>query len=179
MTEVTENQTTIDSLFEEWRTPLGADFVPYRNHVYRVFNLSVWWSAAVGVDVEKVAIAAAFHDIGIWLDGTFDYIEPSVVRAAKYLQDNGSEGWDDEVATMIRDHHKILATGADRTLIEAFRRADWLDVSLFALPTSHSRAGLRSLLEVFPRAGFHRRLVEIGLAWGKRHPFRPLPMLKL
>ena len=36
-----------------------------------------------------MAIAAAFHDIGIWTAGTFDYLEPSVRVAAAYLTGTG------------------------------------------------------------------------------------------
>ena len=30
-----------DRLFGEWKAQLGRDYLPYRNHVYRVFNLAL------------------------------------------------------------------------------------------------------------------------------------------
>jgi hypothetical protein len=62
---------------------------------------------------------------------------------------------------------------------ETARGLDPLDVCLFPLPTRIPRTLRAALLATFPRAGFHRRLVELGLTWGRRHPLRPLPMLKL
>ena len=64
-------------------------------------------------------------------------------------------------------------------IVEAFRRADWLDVCLFALPTRLPRTFLDKVVQVFPRAGFHPRLVVFTLRWVRQHPFRPLPMFKL
>jgi HD superfamily phosphodiesterase len=32
-------------------------------------------------DLEKIAAAAVFHDLGIWTDRTFDYIAPSIALA--------------------------------------------------------------------------------------------------
>lgn len=66
---------TIDSLFEEWKVQLGRDYLPYRNHVYRVFNLASTLVGTVGEELEKLAVASAFHDVGIWLDETFDYLK--------------------------------------------------------------------------------------------------------
>jgi HD superfamily phosphodiesterase len=74
---IIETHETIDGLLQEWRSDLGADHIAYRNHVYRVFNLSSRLACATGEDSEKLAVAAAFHDVGIWLDQTLDYLEPS------------------------------------------------------------------------------------------------------
>jgi hypothetical protein len=170
---------TIDALLDDWRDALGGDYTAYRNHAQRVFHLAASHSRASEHDRERLAIAAAFHDVGIWLDGTFDYIEPSARRAEHFLAGSGRPASIPLVCTMIREHHKITPwRGADAHLVEAFRRADWLDVCLFMLPTRIPSAQRSKILATFPRAGFHRRLVELGSAWGRRHPLRPLPMLK-
>ena len=79
---------TIDRVLHEHASELGHDFVAYRNHVYRVVNL-----CAVMVkdddDLEKIAVAAVFHDLGIWTNRTFDYIAPSIARAREYLTVHG------------------------------------------------------------------------------------------
>lgn len=178
--EVRESHPTIDRLLEEWRPNLGKDFVAYRNHVYRVFNIAAAALRAQATDIEKLAVAAAFHDAAIWLDGTFDYLEPSVHRAVAYLQAEDRLGWVQDVANMIRQHHKITPwRGEGDALVEAFRKADWLDVCFFLLPSRLSRRHLSRILGAFPRAGFHGRLVVLGGAWTVRHPLRPLPMMKL
>ena len=72
---------TIDEVLGDHASDLRHDFTAYRNHVYRVVNLC---TAIVGNrgDLEKVAVAAAFHDLGIWTNKTFDYLSPSMALAS-------------------------------------------------------------------------------------------------
>ena len=178
--KIIDSYPTIEKLFESWHDSLGRDFVPYRNHVYRVFNLAVALSDANGAGVEKLAVISAFHDVGIWLDNTFDYIEPSVTRASEFLLQHQLCAWISIVARAIRAHHKVFPwTGNGSNLVESFRRADWMDVCLLALPTRLSRGFVYSVLRTFPRKGFHYRLVVLSLPWILRHPLRPLPMFRL
>ena len=170
----------IDELFEKWKPALGGDYLAYRNHAYRVFNLSSALASATGEDQEKLALASAFHDIGIWLDHTFDYLAPSTQRAVGHLSKIGLESWTDGIVEMIEQHHKVFPWhGPEQKLVEAFRKADWLDVCLFSLPTLLERSFLMAVLRAFPRNGFHGRLVLLTLRWWCKHPFNPLPMLKL
>jgi hypothetical protein len=80
---------------------------------------------------------------------------------------------------MILDQHKVTASrGARDSLVELFRRADWIDVSRglrrFGLPRTFIAAvGAR-----WPSAGFHRRLVELTNDRFRKHPLSPLPMVK-
>lgn len=57
-----------------YATDLGDDFTAYRNHTYRVANLCVALSRTNAEQLEKIAMATAFHDLGIWTDHTFDYL---------------------------------------------------------------------------------------------------------
>jgi hypothetical protein len=129
--------------------------------------------------MEKVAVAAALHDIGIWTAGTFDYLEPSVRVADAYLARTGRARWAAEVDEMIREHHKLLPYRAhDDWLVEAFRRADLVDVSrifTFGLP----RTFLRAVFSTWPSLGFHRFLVKLTLRRWRGHPLSPLPMVRL
>jgi HD superfamily phosphodiesterase len=54
-------------------------FTAYKNHAYRVANLCVAFSSGDGAQLEKIATAAAFHDLGIWTNHTFDYLGPPYV----------------------------------------------------------------------------------------------------
>ena len=74
---------TLDAVLGAHAAALGRDFDGYRNHAYRVANLCLAQSPPSALDVEKIAIAAAFHDLGIWTDRTFDYLEPSVRLATR------------------------------------------------------------------------------------------------
>ena len=176
---VVETHRIIDELLEKWRPELGSDFLSYRNHVYRVFNFSRALAHAAGEDEEKLAIAAAFHDVGIWLDNTFDYLDPSTQHADDYLASIGRAAWAEDIRQMIEQHHKITPwRGPEQNLVEAFRQADWLDVCLLVLPTRLDRPFLAQVLRAFPRAGFHRMLLFQGLRWVWKHPLNPLPIIR-
>ena len=170
---------TIDEVLHSRASDLGHDFGAYRNHVYRVANLCAAMVEGRG-DLEKIAVAAVFHDLGIWTDKTFDYIAPSVALAREYLAARDRAAWIPEIEQMIADHHKITPSHANRgSLVEPFRRADWIDVTrglrTFGLP----RPLIRSVLAGWPSAGFHWRLVELTLDRLRTHPLTPLPMVKL
>jgi len=170
---------TLDAILARHAGEIGADFVGYRNHAYRVANLCLAHRPGSGDVVEKVAIASAFHDLGIWTDHTFDYLEPSVALAMQYLADTGQGPWGPEIAAMIREHHKITRYKGDpEWLVEAFRRADWTDVTLGALASGLPRTTIRDVQKAWPDAGFHRLLVRLELRHLARHPLNPLPVLR-
>jgi len=54
----------IESLLQNYKQVIGADYEKYRNYVYRVF-LNCILIDTVKSNEEKYAIAAVFHDIGI------------------------------------------------------------------------------------------------------------------
>jgi hypothetical protein len=80
-----ENIATLDRVLETHATELGEDFTAYRNHAYRVANLCVALNPGDSQVIEKIAIAAAFHDLGIWTARTFDYLAPSIELACSHL----------------------------------------------------------------------------------------------
>ena len=81
---------------------------------------------------------------------------------------------------MIREHHKLTRyRGETDRFVEAFRRADWVDVSMGLRRFGLSRGLVRGAYSMWPSAGFHRRLVELSLRQLRAHPLNPLPMVKL
>ena len=143
-------------------------------------NLCAALSAAEAKRLERIAIAAAFHDLGIWTDGTFDYLQPSIRLAAAHLARAGRPEWTPEVTAMIGEHHKLSRYRGDPDwLVEPFRRADWIDVSKGLLTWGLPRSLLREIGSAWPGEGFHRRLVQLSLRRLRTHPRSPLPMLKL
>jgi len=166
----------IESVLGSFRLQLGRDFAAYRGHVYRVFH---YCRALVGGEAHQaIAVAAVFHDIGIWADDTFDYLEPSRARARAFLAAQPVAPAA-EVESMIDLHHKLTRCppGAGE-LVEAFRRADLVDLSCGCIRFGLPRAFVRGVREVFPNAGFHAAIGRIGFCWLLRHPWRPLPMMK-
>lgn len=172
--------STLDDVLAAHATALGSDFVPYRNHAYRVANFCVEFADGSAETVQKVAIAAAFHDLGIWTDRTFDYLRPSMALAATHLAGSGRSEWVPEVESMILEHHRI-SPWRDRPdwLVEAFRKADWVDVSLGVLTYGLPRSLIRSAYATWPGAGFHRGLVRKTLKRVRTHPWSPLPMMRI
>ena len=171
---------TIDRVLDAHAASLARDFTPYRNHVYRVANFCAAHVSPDPIQLEKIAIAAAFHDLGIWTDGTFDYLDPSVSVARQYLLREGRDEWTNEITAMILEHHKLTPYRGDAgSLVERFRRADWTDVSMGVLRFGLPRAFVRNVSAAWPGAGFHRRLVQFELERLRTHPLRPLPMVKL
>jgi hypothetical protein len=170
----------LDELLHAHSAALGRDFTAYRNHTYRVVNLCVAQSSGEPEQLEKMAIAVAFHDMGIWTDGTFDYLPPSVKLASAYLVQSGRAAWTPEISAMILEHHKISSYRGDpRWLVEPFRRSDWADVSRGLITFGLPRRLVRETFAMWPSAGFHKRLVQLELARLRTHPWNPLPMMRL
>src|ERR1700751_696863 len=121
---------TVEEVLDDHVAELGHDFLAYRNHVYRVANLCLAIVGDSRVEVEKIALAAVFHDLGIWTNKTFDYIAPSVAIAREHLTARGMADWVPDIEAMIADHHKVtMARANPQLLVESFRRADWIDES--------------------------------------------------
>ena len=173
------NLQTVEEVLDNHAAELGHDHTAYRNHVYRVVNLCLAIVGDSRVELEKIAVAAVFHDLGIWTNKTFDYIAPSVAIAREHLAARGKADWIPEIEAMIEDHHKVTASGANpELLVESFRRADWIDVTRglrrFGLPGSF----IAGVAATWPDAGFHRRLVQLTIDRWWKHPLNPLPMVK-
>ena len=185
---VTTHIETLETLLQQWRPSLGEDYTAYRNHVYRVINHCIIYAKKNDItlshgDIEIIAIAGAFHDIGIWLDHTFDYLKPSLQRANNYLVREGKNQWVELVSNMITEHHKItpytLSDNHEKEgFVEMFRQADWVDVSMGTLNFSMPRSAISEVRKVFPYAGFHRKLMQLTLDRVLKAPFSPLPMFK-
>lgn len=155
---------------------LGHDYHKYRNHVYRVL-LNCLLIDDDKRNEYKYAMAAVFHDIGIWTHNTIDYLAPSIEEAQLYLQQNGKPEWADEITMMIYAHHKTGAyTGIYATTVETFRKADYIDVTLGLFTYGCSRKAIGINRKQFPNAGFHLFLAKKIALNLLRHPLHPFPM---
>ncbi len=79
-------------------------------------------SEAAPDDAEKIAIAAVFHDLGVWTHHTMDYLPLSVELLSGHLEEIGRQTWMAEISEIILNHHKLrpyrAAEGA--RLVEPF-----------------------------------------------------------
>jgi hypothetical protein len=178
--DIVTRDAAIEAILDGFDQVLGRDRRAYRGHVYRVFNFTRALAPEHPELDRSSAVAAAFHDVGIWADATVDYLGPSIRRAREYLEAGGRSAECDLVARMIDFHHKLAPyRGPEAHAVEAFRRADLVDLSLgtirFGLPRSYVSEVRRAL----PNAGFHACLGRVLGTWFLHHPLRPLPMMKL
>ena len=189
MNSIIEDHELIERVFLPWRDQLGSAYEPYKGHVYRILNYSCALIDHHGMDITsygtekeveaRLAIAAVFHDVGIWLDGTMDYLDPSAAHAESYLREHGHDGWRDEVIEMINQHHKLTAYKGDHAaLVETFRQADLVDVSMGSIRFGLPKTFVRQVHETYPYRGFHAIVVKGVTGWAMRHPLNPFPMMK-
>ncbi|MYM68068.1 hypothetical protein GTP45_14685 [Pseudoduganella sp. FT55W] len=167
----------LDTLHGQHAALLGKDFDAYRNHTYRLVNFCAAQLDADDEALQKMQVAAAFHDLGIWSAHTFDYLPPSDAQAQAWLNANGKQAWSADIAGMINEHHKITATNGS-PLVEAFRRADWADVTFGVINHGIPRALRREVFAAFPDAGFHAMLLKLSAKRLLTHPWSPLPMMR-
>jgi hypothetical protein len=152
-----------------------AAFEGYRNHAHRVLNFARAIASFSPEDEDKIAIAAAFHDLCAF-DG-LDYLEPSIEEAARYLRETGREAWDREVALTIAFHHRVRPyRGEAAVLVEPFRRADWNDFTMGIVRAGIPREVRKAADAEFPVRDFVPKAVtKVALGWLPRHPLRPAP----
>jgi hypothetical protein len=174
-----ERLPLLEEILEEWKAIIGADYAGYKNHVYRMVHFCMALQNCSQEEQEKIIIAGCFHDLGIWIEDTFDYIMPSLPAAQEYLKRRALEHWSTEIELMISEHHKLRAY-KDRTypLVELFRKGDLVDFSLGLVTFGLSRAYIAKIKARYPNAGFHRNLVKLAARWFVRHPLNPIPVVK-
>ncbi len=170
----------IEDLLLPYKALIGSDYVHYKNHVHRVFNYTMELKKAVkDNDDQKIAIAAVFHDIGMWTAKTFDYLDPSISKAVHYLKEINRREWIEEIALIIDMHHKLSGySGKFSDNVEAFRKADLVDLTKglkrFGLP----RDLIAKNHAEFPMGRFRKIILSKFTKYFLRHPFSPLPMFK-
>jgi hypothetical protein len=152
-----------------------AAYEGYRNHAHRVFNFARAVSSLTPEDEDKLAIAAAFHDLFVFDD--LDYLEPSIEAAAAYLRETGRQAWDREVALTIAHHHRVRRyRGEAESLVEPFRRADWNDVTMGIVRKGIPRDVRKAAAAELPVSDFlPKAITRIAAGWLPRHPLRPVP----
>jgi len=140
-----------------------AGYDAYKAHVYRVVNFARALTPDAPDRDDKLAIAAAFHDLAAF--DTLDYLVPSIEAQDAWLRQTGREAWSDELALIVAQHHRLAGYGPTRPyapLVEAFRRADLIDVSQglirFGIPSSD----VKEVRAAFDAGVFFRRVIPLG-----------------
>ena len=169
----------IEAILSDWKDRIDDDYAGYRGHVYRMYNYCLALHPASNEEKTKLAIAACFHDIGLWSDHTVDYLAPSVAQAENYLAETGRETWSEEISLMIEWHHKVRPIRTRQfPLVEVFRKGDLVDFSLGFFKCGLPKSLVKEVKAAIPNASFHRFLLKGAKDWFVKHPFSPPPFMK-
>jgi len=150
----------------------------YRGHVYRVFNMARVLVPDRHHRDDKLAIAAAFHDIDVF--SSLNYLGPSIRTMQAWLQRTGRDAWADELAVIVAKHHHLSTyRGSHAELAEAFRQADLNDLSQGLIRSRIPREHVRAVRESIDVGVFFTRTVPRAIVRHLvRHPLDPLPIVR-
>ncbi len=180
MHDLVDRHPVITEILDARRALLGRARPAYEGHVYRVFNFCRALHRGGAEADEAIAVASAFHDLAVFPDGSLDYLAPSIAMMREWTGAAGRSGLDAEVALMIDMHHKLTRyRGVHEAIVDAFRKADLVDVVLGSLRFGLPAEFVREVRARFPNAGFHGTLVGVIGRWIVGHPTRPFPVFRL
>ena len=164
---IQQDRPRVENLFAPYRAQIGRDFPGYRNHVYRAITYAMHFLSNAPEHERLVETAFVYHDIGLWTDHKLAYLEPSEAVA---LAANAKHGWGLN-PVLLRDaihwHHKITPfRGPNQNVVEACRKADWIDASKGMLRKGLSKAAVAKVEAAFPNLGFHDTLLRLAKDYG-------------
>ncbi len=171
------NTELITEILTSYKNELGMNFEKYHNHACRVFLFAAKLSKANEEQQKQLAIAAAFHDMGIWSANTMDYLDPSIKLAAEYLTEHKLEHWTESVSQIIDNHHK-LTPFKNNQLAESFRKADLIDLTFGFIKFGLSSSQISEYNKLFPAKGFQPYIFKEVFKNIVKHPLNPLPIMK-
>lgn len=161
--EVKAERPKVDALLARYADVIGDDFPAYRNHVYRTVTYAMHFLGNNPDSEQLVETAFVYHDLGLWTDHELAYLEPSEELA---LADNQKYEWGldpDTLRGAIHWHHKVTEyKGRHQEVIEACRKADWVDASMGLVRKGLSRATIKKVEAAFPNLGFHATLLRLA-----------------
>jgi hypothetical protein len=168
----------VDRLLETYRAQLGPFHDAYRNHLYRMMNFTLFLNGPDDSIMAPLEVAGFFHDIDFVLSGNNNYLEPSAGMARDYLDETNRSGLAPLVTDLIVWHHKITSYKGEQKIVEYFRLADLIDLSLGIIRAGVDRTFIKEVKQTFPNAGFHKVLATTILPYAVTHPFKPMPMMR-
>jgi hypothetical protein len=178
-TIVTESKV-IDDIMEPHQEALGLWYQGARNHAFRMLNFGRAFVPEEAHRDDRLAIMGAFHDLPVFLDGNFEYLGRAADWARDYLIGMGRADWEPEMRLMIMNHHKVRSyQGPSQAMVEAMRRADWIDVTFTKKRFGLDREFVRDVRVAFPINEAYKGLVMPAIGrYAVRHLTKPLPMMR-
>jgi len=165
--KISMQRPRVEELLANYEDAIGQDFLGYRNHVYRAITYAMHFLGNAQDYEQLVETAFVYHDIGLWADHELAYLEPSEEAA---LADNEKFGWEldpDALRGAIHWHHKIFRyKGPHQAVIEACRKAHWIDASQGRIRKGLPRAAIKEVELAFENHGFHKSLLRLAKDYG-------------
>lgn len=165
--EIQLERPRVDRLLEPYRKTIGRDYDGYRNHVMRAITYAMHLLDQQPTLVSLVETAFVYHDLGLWTDRVLAYLEPSEEIA---LRDNQRYLWrldEEALRGAIHWHHKLFPyRGPHQELIEACRKADWIDATKGWIRKGIPRKEISRVEAAFPNCGFHQSLMRLAKEYG-------------
>lgn len=170
----------LDELLDPYREGLGIGYWGYRAHCYRMVNWARFVTAPEPFREQKLAIMTVLHDVPFFLTGNLDYLGQACDLATAHLKEIGREEWTEELHLMINNHHKVRPyTGPHAPLVEACRKADWIDVTFTKVRFGIPRRLVVEVRATFPMNEAYKAVALPNIAkYASSHLRRPLPMMR-
>jgi hypothetical protein len=153
------------------------DFQRYRNHCLRVLTFARYLMPSYVYDaypsvMNIVAMAVAYHDVGVWTNEDLDYLESSVKQMEFHTRKEGlfEEEHIDIARQIIMEHHKITLynnethakSNAVDAMVNAVRMVDWADSSMGMIRYDVPAPLLEAAYAKLDAKGYHHMLFNLG-----------------
>ncbi|MEM7508152.1 MAG: phosphohydrolase [Pseudomonadota bacterium] len=160
---IIDSSARVETLFAPYRETIGADFPAYRGHVYRVITFAMHFLDGDEAVRPLIETAFVYHDLALWTDNELAYLELSESLA---LADNEKHGWGLD-PQMLRDaihwHHKVFPyRGPNQRIVEAVRKADWIDATDGKIRKGLSRDQIKRVQDAIPNYDFGAALQRLA-----------------
>ena len=173
--------TILDELEDEWSGGDIDGWAGYRNHCQRVLIFGRHLTRAhASIDpdtAEKIAIASAFHDLAVFQ--TVDYLVLNNQSVKSWLEEYGKPHWYREIALAMTMHHRARPYRGDGAwLVEAIRRADWIECTAGLVRPGVPAKLVHETQNALPMGRFARFGARSIITHALTHPLDPAPFAR-
>jgi hypothetical protein len=169
--------TILDEHYTDWSEGDEIGWRGYRNHAQRVYIFARHLVEPQPDAEEKIAIAAAFHDLAVFR--TVNYLVLNNQALEIWLDSYQKPGWYREIALAMSLHHSYRPhRGESAWLVEAIRRADWVECTAGRLHASIPADLVRQARRELPMGKFAIRSGRRIIMHALTHPLDPMPFLR-
>jgi len=152
----------LDQLLSRYEYLLGNDYEGYLNHVLRVITYAMFFLKNEEDHELVVEVVCAYYNIGPWVNRELEYLVESQVFAQACSR---KFGWDINPTLLhgtIHWHHKLIPyEGQHQKVIEACRKANWIDISKGRIRKGLPESAIAIVEDAFPNLGFHKSLLRL------------------